>query len=129
MAKAMADRDVLRAAEPGVVALAPNRGSRMLATSVLGKSMVLRELLPQDIKLEIYKFSSGEATRAARYRVYVVGIAHARQMSATDRARWAKVIAQGQSEYPARLSCRRDLTSRGFYRDSWVGLFKWPSKA
>ena len=78
----------------GARALAPNLGSRMLATHVLGKPMVLRELLPQDLKLEIDQFSSGEATRAARYLAYVVGVAHARQMSAPDRALWAKAIGQ-----------------------------------
>jgi uncharacterized protein (DUF2252 family) len=81
----------------GARALATNLGTRMLATRVLGKSMVLRELLPQDLKLEIDQFSRAEATRAARYLAYVVGVAHARQMDAAQRASWAKAIAQRQS--------------------------------
>ena len=81
----------------GAQALAPNLGARMLATQLLGKSMVLRELLPQDLKLEIDQFSQGEATRAAHYLAYVVGLAHARQMDAAERAQWAKAIAQRQS--------------------------------
>ncbi|MET0360665.1 MAG: DUF2252 family protein, partial [Sphingobium sp.] len=51
----------------GAQALAPNLGERMLATHVLDRPMVLRELMPQDLKLEIDQFSRGEATRAARY--------------------------------------------------------------
>ncbi|KQS02199.1 hypothetical protein ASG11_15590 [Sphingomonas sp. Leaf357] len=80
----------------GARALAPNLGARMLPTQVLGKSMVLRELLPQDLKLEIEQFSRSEATRAARHLAYVVGRAHARQMDAHGRAEWAASIARRQ---------------------------------
>lgn len=40
--------------------LSPNLGNRMAATKLLGKSIFVRELLPQDLKLEIkeLKFSS-----------------------------------------------------------------------
>lgn len=81
----------------GAHALAPHLGERMLATRLLGRPMVLRELLPQDLKLEIDQFSSSEATRAARYLAYIVGVAHARQMDISQRARWMKAIAQRQS--------------------------------
>lgn len=59
--------------------------------------MVLRELMPQDLKLEIDQFSSGEATRAARHLAYIVGVAHARQMDRSDRAHWSTAIAQRSS--------------------------------
>ncbi|MBH1991477.1 MAG: DUF2252 family protein [Sphingomonadaceae bacterium] len=78
----------------GAQALAPNLGERMLATRVFDRPMVLRELMPQDLKLEIDQFSSSEATRAARYLAYIVGVAHARQMDRDDRAHWSKAIAQ-----------------------------------
>lgn len=78
----------------GAQALSPNLGSRMLATQLLGKSVVLRELLPQDLKLEIGQFSSEEATRAARYLAYVVGVAHGRQMSPDARKHWLGAIGQ-----------------------------------
>jgi uncharacterized protein (DUF2252 family) len=81
----------------GAQALAPNLGERMLATHLLGKPMVLRELLPQDLKLEIDQFSSSEATRAARYLAYIVGLAHARQLDAAGRAEWSASIARRQS--------------------------------
>jgi len=76
----------------GARALSPNLGERMLATHVLGKPMVLRELMPQDLKLEIDQFSRREATRAARYLAYVVGTAHARQMDAPTRRGWRKTL-------------------------------------
>jgi len=76
----------------GARALSPNLGERMLATHVLGKPVVLRELMPQDLKLEIDQFSRREATRAARYLAYVVGTAHARQMDAADRRAWRKTL-------------------------------------
>ncbi|TZG26539.1 DUF2252 domain-containing protein [Sphingomonas montanisoli] len=76
----------------GARALAPHLGERMLATRLLGKPMVLRELLPQDLKLEVDQFTKREATRAARYLAYVVGAAHARQMDKGERAAWLKIL-------------------------------------
>ena len=80
----------------GAQALSPNLGSRMLATGLLGKSIVLRELLPQDLKLEIDQFSRDEATRAARYLAYVVGLAHGRQMSRDTCKHWLDAIGRGR---------------------------------
>lgn len=76
----------------GARALSPNLGERMLATHLLGKPIVLRELLPQDLKLEVAQFSRREATRAARYLAYVLGKAHGRQMSAAARAEWRRIL-------------------------------------
>lgn len=87
-------KDQAKRVVAGALALSPNLGSRMLATRLLGKSVVLRELLPQDLKLEINQFSSGEATRAARYLAYVVGLAHGRQMSLEARRHWLEAVGQ-----------------------------------
>ena len=97
VADAAMPRDHAARVVAGARALAPNLGERMLATRLLGKPMVLRELLPQDLKLEIAQFSRDEATRAARYLAYVVGIAHARQMDRQTRIAWAGAIARRQS--------------------------------
>lgn len=78
----------------GACALSPNLGERMLATTVMGRPMVLRELMPQDLKLEIDQFSRAEATTAARYLAYVVGKAHARQMDEAGQRRWSKILEQ-----------------------------------
>ena len=67
--------------------------ARSRTPQLLGRAMVLRELLPQDLKLVVDQFSRTEAARAARYLAYVVGVAHARQMDAGERASWAKAIA------------------------------------
>jgi uncharacterized protein (DUF2252 family) len=60
----------------------------MMAGRLLGKSVFLRELTPQDLKLEIEQFTQAQASKAARYLAYVVGKAHARQMDAQTRASW-----------------------------------------
>ncbi len=87
-------KDPAKRVVAGAQALAPNLGDRMLATRVLGKPMVLRELMPQDLKIELDQFSKGEATRAARYLAYVVGVAHARQMDAEMRHFWRSALAE-----------------------------------
>jgi uncharacterized protein (DUF2252 family) len=90
----------------GARALAPNLGDRMLATHLLGKPIVMRELMPQDLKLEVNQFSRSEAIKAARYLAYVVGVAHAGQMSVDDRRTWREALAQrpqGEIEAPSWL--------------------------
>ena len=72
----------------GARALSPNLGDRMTATSMAGRPLVVRELMPQDLKLEVDQFSRGEAAKAARYLAHVVGLAHARQMDAPTRRSW-----------------------------------------
>lgn len=73
-------------------ALSPHLGSRMVAGHALGCSLFIRELSPQDLKLEVAQFSSSQAVKAARYLASVVGTAHARQMDETTRADWAAVL-------------------------------------
>jgi uncharacterized protein (DUF2252 family) len=69
----------------GAKQLSPALGDRMIAAKVLGQPVVLRELLPQDLKLEIDQLSREEAVNSARYLAEVVGKAHARQMDASTR--------------------------------------------
>ena len=77
----------------GARALAPNLGDRMLAVELAGTPLVLRELMPQDLKIELEQFSKAEASRAARYLAYVVGVAHARQMGGAERRSWREELA------------------------------------
>lgn len=65
--------------------LSPALGERMVATKLLNHSVFLRELMPQDLKLEIDQLTREEAVSAARYLASVVGKAHARQMDAATR--------------------------------------------
>jgi uncharacterized protein (DUF2252 family) len=72
----------------GARALSPNLGERMLAAHIDGKAVVVRELMPQDLKLEIDRLSPAQAVIVARYLAGVVGHAHARQMDAATRRSW-----------------------------------------
>ncbi len=81
----------------GARALSPNLGDRMLPADLLGRPVVLRELMPQDLKLEIDQFSRADAVAAARYLAYVVGRAHARQMDKTTRAGWSQELQRRHS--------------------------------
>jgi uncharacterized protein (DUF2252 family) len=68
--------------------LAPYLGKRMRTSSMLGKSVFLRELLPQDLKLEIDHLTRDEAVKVAEYLAAVVGKAHSRQMDIESRKSW-----------------------------------------
>ncbi len=60
-----------------------------MASRLLERSVVLRELMPQDLKLEIDQLSREEAVNSARYLAEVVGKAHARQMDSSTRREFA----------------------------------------
>ncbi|TCM20577.1 uncharacterized protein (DUF2252 family) [Novosphingobium sp. PhB165] len=79
------------------LALSPYLGERIAATKLLGHSMFVRELMPQDLKIEVDQFSHGEALKAARYLSGVVGKAHARQMDAPTRRAWVEAMEKGHS--------------------------------
>ncbi len=66
----------------------------MMAADLLGRPVILRELMPQDLKLEIDQFSRTEAVQAARYLAYVVGRAHARQLDDADREAWLREMGR-----------------------------------
>jgi uncharacterized protein (DUF2252 family) len=83
----------------GAQALSPNLGGRMIAARLLGTSVVLRELMPQDLKIEIDRLSSDKATELAYYLGGVVGLAHSRQMDDGVRSDW---LATLQKSKPAK---------------------------
>jgi uncharacterized protein (DUF2252 family) len=74
----------------GAAALSPNLGERMVAARLSGKSVIVRELLPQDLKLELENLTPKQAVNVARYLSGVVGHAHARQMNRSTRISWRK---------------------------------------
>jgi len=76
----------------GARALSPHLGERMIAAKMLGRSVFIRELAPQDLKLEVEQFTEAQAVKAARYLAYVVGKAHARQMDSAARAGWRQKL-------------------------------------
>jgi uncharacterized protein (DUF2252 family) len=81
----------------GARALSPHLGDRMVAARLMDKSVIVRELLPQDLKIEIEQFSGAEAIASARSLARVVGKAHARQMGATTRATWHQTLTASHS--------------------------------
>jgi uncharacterized protein (DUF2252 family) len=70
----------------------------MLAGHFLGTPVVLRELLPQDLKLEMDQLTREEAIGAARFLASVVGAAHAQQMDKGARKKWRMVLARNSSK-------------------------------
>jgi uncharacterized protein (DUF2252 family) len=90
-------RDNAERVVEGARQLAPHLGMRMKAARVLDKPVFMRELLPQDLKLEIDHVSEAEAIRAARYLARVVGLAHAQQMDEPTKAAWSAELARHRS--------------------------------
>ena len=83
----------------GARQLSPYLGDRMRASHVLERPVFVRELRPQDLKLEIDHLDADEAIRTARFLASVVGRAHARQMDKADRERWAAELSHNRSKH------------------------------
>ena len=81
----------------GAQALSPNLGQRMMAARLLGKAVVMRELMPQDLKLEIGGLTEKRAMALAAYLGAVVGEAHGRQLSADERTGWSSDLAKART--------------------------------
>jgi uncharacterized protein (DUF2252 family) len=82
----------------GARALSPNLGQRMAAARLLGKPVIVRELMPQDLKVEIETLSQDEAVAVARALARVVGDAHGRQMAPEIRKAWLADLARRRSK-------------------------------
>lgn len=78
--------------------LSPYLGDRMTAADILGRSVFVRELLPQDMKVEIKRLPQEEAGKVAHYLGMVVGNAHARQMDREVRKLWKKELQQNRAK-------------------------------
>jgi uncharacterized protein (DUF2252 family) len=82
----------------GASHLSPFLGERMIAGSLLGRSVFVRELLPQDLKIEIEHLSRNEAMEVAEFLARVVGRGHARQMDARGRKQWVAELHRNRSK-------------------------------
>ena len=82
----------------GARALSPFLGERMMAATLLRKPVVLRELMPQDLKLEMDTLTCDQAVGTARFLAAVVGKAHGRQMNARARKLWSKELDRNRSK-------------------------------
>jgi uncharacterized protein (DUF2252 family) len=77
--------------------LSPYLGERMRAIQLFGRSIFIRELLPQDLKIELETLTREQAMNIARFLANVVGNAHARQMDEDTRSKWAKELSRARS--------------------------------
>ncbi len=89
-------RDNAQRVVAGARALSPNLGERMTAARLLGKPVVVRELMPQDLKLEVSRLTGSKAVALAAYLAGVVGKAHGRQMALDTRAAWLKDLTKAR---------------------------------
>jgi uncharacterized protein (DUF2252 family) len=91
-------KDFAKRVVTGACNLSPFLGERMLAAKFLARPVVLRELMPQDLKLEMDRLTREEAVAAASFLAGVVGKAHARQMDAAARKRWIAELDRNRSK-------------------------------
>ncbi|GAB5096847.1 DUF2252 domain-containing protein [Caballeronia sp. LP006] len=91
-------RDHAERVVEGARHLSPHLGERMRAASLQGRPVILRELLPQDLKLEIEQIGQTEAMEVARYLALVVGQAHARQMDKNTRRSWLSELRRTKTK-------------------------------
>jgi uncharacterized protein (DUF2252 family) len=96
-ASATMPRDNAMRVVAGAQALSPNLGQRMLPVRLLGKPIVMRELMPQDLKLEVGGLTQAKAMALAAYLAGVVGKAHGRQMGQHQRDLWLADLQKARS--------------------------------
>lgn len=91
-------RDNAERVVTGAQNLSPYLGDRMRPARLLDRTVFLRELLPQDIKLDFDHLTREEATHVAFYLAAVVGKAHARQMDEATRKSWRGELARNRTK-------------------------------
>jgi uncharacterized protein (DUF2252 family) len=96
--KATMPRDNAERVVSGARALSPSLGDRMIYARLLGRSVFIRELLPQDLKIEIDRLSPDDAKGVAEFLAHVVGRAHARQLDDTDCKKWLRALRRNRSK-------------------------------
>ncbi|TFW16592.1 DUF2252 family protein [Duganella callida] len=85
-------RDNAKRVVEGASHLSPSLGQRMVARRFMERGVFLRQLMPQDLKLEIEQLGIDDAVRTASHLAYVVGRAHASQMDPGARADWLQAL-------------------------------------
>ena len=96
-AKRKMPKDQAERVVEGAMHLSPHLGKRMLAGKVEGKSVFIRELLPQDLKIELQRLTVPDAMKAASF-AGVLGKAHARQMDVMPRKSWSSELNRHRSK-------------------------------
>jgi uncharacterized protein (DUF2252 family) len=91
-------RDNAKRVLQGASDLTPALGGRMVARRFMERGVFIRELMPQDLKLEIEELGMQDAVLTASYLAYVVGRSHSRQMDAGTRAAWLNELMANPSK-------------------------------
>ncbi|MEI9982555.1 MAG: DUF2252 family protein [Aliidongia sp.] len=91
-------RDNAERVVEGARHMSPHLGNRMLPLRLMDKAVFVRELLPQDLKLEIETLTHAEAMSVACFLAKIVGRAHARQMGTLDGGIWMKELSRNRSK-------------------------------
>ncbi len=78
--------------------LSPHLGERMLATRLLDRAVFIREMFPQDLKMEVGRLTRDEAGGVAKFLGTVLGRAHARQLEAATRRSWSRELKRNHSK-------------------------------
>jgi uncharacterized protein (DUF2252 family) len=78
--------------------LSPHLGERLAVASLCGKPVFVRELCPQDLKLDLDRIEAKEAPGIAMYLGATVGRAHSRQLTASDRTLWLAELNKTRSD-------------------------------
>ena len=84
----------------GAKALSPNLGNRMVAARVLDKAVFVREIAPQDMKIDLGRLGAEELCKLARYLGGVLGLAHGRQMSVQEWHSWTGELSSMRKRKP-----------------------------
>jgi uncharacterized protein (DUF2252 family) len=78
--------------------LSPFLGKRMRAVQFLDRPSFVRELMPQDLKIEIEELPRDEATAVAGFLAGIVGKAHSGQMDEPTRTLWKRDLQRDRSK-------------------------------
>ncbi|MBT2795014.1 DUF2252 family protein [Paraburkholderia strydomiana] len=81
-------RDNERRVVEGARHVTPSLGDRMMPARLDGCAVIVRELMPQDLKFAAEQISELDAVKAAHFLAIVIGQAHAGQMDAATRKAW-----------------------------------------
>jgi uncharacterized protein (DUF2252 family) len=76
--------------------LSPHLGKRMRAVRFMDKAVFVRELLPQDLKIEVEQMTRDQAMKVAHF-LAAVGKAHSRQMDSETRIKWQRDLQRNRS--------------------------------
>ena len=69
----------------------------MRAIQLFGRAIFIRDLLPQDLKIELETLTREQAMNFARFLANVVGKAHGRQMDADTQSKWAQELGRART--------------------------------